>query len=40
MFQSLTDFWSLPIRDEVELLVSRLDGLTKEEASRRLKLYG
>jgi Mg2+-importing ATPase len=40
MTQSLTDFWSLSIRDVIERLGSRPDGLTSEEASQRLTLYG
>lgn len=40
MTQSLTAFWSLSIRDVIERLGSRLDGLNSDEASQRLKLYG
>jgi Mg2+-importing ATPase len=40
MTQSWTAFWSLSIRDVIERLGSRLDGLNSDEASQRLKLYG
>lgn len=36
----LTDFWSHSIHDVIEWLGSGVDGLTNDEVSKRLKLYG
>ncbi|HWP42396.1 MAG TPA: magnesium-translocating P-type ATPase [Blastocatellia bacterium] len=40
MIERPTEFWSLPTHDVIERLGSGTDGLTTDEASRRLKLYG
>jgi Mg2+-importing ATPase len=40
LIRPLTDFWNHSICDVIEALGTSLDGLTSDESSKRLKLYG